>query len=59
MKNLQLMLTGREVSKAENKKGLSQATTLTPDKVSTTARVWKYAAMLLMVLTLSVGEILW
>ena len=67
MKNLQLMLTGREVSKAENKKGLSQATTLTPDKVSTTARlwldygsstarVWKYAAMLLMLLTLGVGE---
>lgn len=79
MKNLRFGLTGREVSKAENQKGLSQRevrqaieeTSIKPrvksridsitagkrlDYGSETARIWKYAAMLLMVLTVGVGE---
>lgn len=48
MKNIQWMLRGREVSEAENKqhlaevqqeKGLSQATAITPDVASRTARL--------------------
>lgn len=39
MKDLRMMLTGREVSKAENKKGLSQAKAITLDVASRTARL--------------------
>ena len=70
MKNLQSLISlqgcsGRNVGQSAAKHG--NDTTITPDKVSTTARlwldygsttarVWKYAAMLVMLLTLGVGE---
>ncbi len=71
MKNLRMKLTGREVSKANNLKQLSERGStkvqVNPRIGSSTARlplvygsmkshIWKYAACLVMLLTLGVGQ---
>ena len=55
MRNLNLFINRTAGSVREAQQSPCSGT-ITPDVASITARIWKYAAMVLMVLTLGVGQ---